>query len=269
MEKIKTGILIFIAVLPIYAKITGITEIGFLGVMSHKIQFGDNGTYFNYRRDGGQENLYQVFRFSLEYELNPKHTFILLYQPLKLETQALLSTDLIVDDLLFPAGTPMSFLYSFPFYRISWLREFRKADDDFKIAVGLSFQIRNATIEFRSLDGDLFRTEKDVGPVPALKLRTSYDITKSFWIGLEVDGMYAPVSYLNGSDEEIVGAIVDASLRTGINLKIPGKIFINGRYLGGGAVGTNSDDTGPGDGYVKNWLHFFTITVGLSYSLGL
>lgn len=267
MKTIKIIILIIFATISLYAKITGITELGFVGVASHKIQFGKNGTYFDYRDHGGQENLYRVIRFSLEYELNPKHTFILLYQPLQLETEALLSSDLTVDNLTFPTGTPVSFLYSFPFYRISWLRELRKPEDKLKLAFGVSFQIRNAVIDFRSLDGKLYRTEKDVGPVPILKLRTIYDINESFWIGLEADGFYAPVSYLNGSDEEIVGAIVDASLRTGINLKIPGHIFLNTRYLGGGAVGTNTDDPGPGDGYVKNWLHFYTVTIGFSYNL--
>ncbi len=251
----------------IQAKITGTTEIGFLGVMSHKIQFGKEATYFDYRKDGGQENLYSILRFSLEYALNERHSFILLYQPLKLETEALLSKDLIVNGQTFSAGTPVSFLYSFPFYRLSWLREVGNTEDAFSLALGLSFQIRNATINFASLNGEQYRTEKDVGPVPILKVRSSYDFNKTFWVGMEVDGMYAPVSYLNGSDEEIVGAIVDASIRTGINLKQPGSIFLNGRYLGGGAVGTNTDDEGPGDGYVKNWLHFFTVTVGFSYSL--
>ncbi len=45
----------------------------------------------------------------------------------------------------------------------------------------------------------------------------------------------------------------------------PVRAFVNLRYLGGGAVGTSEDETGPGDGYVKNWLHFGTVTLGFIY----
>jgi len=82
----------------------------------------------------------------------------------------------------------------------------------------------------------------------------------------ELDGMYAPISYLNGSDNEVVGAILDASIRTGVQIADPVNAFLNVRYLGGGAVGT-SDADGPGDGYVRNWLNFLTVTAGFVYEL--
>ena len=82
---------------------------------------------------------------------------------------------------------------------------------------------------------------------------------------MEADGIYAPVSYLNGSDNEIVGAILDASFRAGTRVR-RGDLFVNVRYLGGGAVGTGTDDIGPGDGYVKNWLHFLIGTLGFVYT---
>ena len=78
--------------------------------------------------------------------------------------------------------------------------------------------------------------------------------------------MYAPVSYLNGSDEEIVGALLDASLRVGATHKRL-HVYLSLRYLGGGAVGTNEDEDGPGDGYVRNWLHLFVASVGFRVSL--
>ncbi len=78
--------------------------------------------------------------------------------------------------------------------------------------------------------------------------------------------MYAPVSYLNGSDNEVVGAILDASLRTGVKITDQVTGFLNLRYLGGGAVGTSDDVDGPGDGYVRNWLHFGTTSAGFKYT---
>lgn len=83
---------------------------------------------------------------------------------------------------------------------------------------------------------------------------------------IEADGFYAPVSYLNGSDNEVVGAILDASLRQGLKVTDEVGGFLNLRCLAGGAVGTSDDDTGPGDGYVKNWLHFLTVTAGFGYA---
>ncbi|MBD3418494.1 MAG: hypothetical protein GF398_00100 [Chitinivibrionales bacterium] len=245
--------------------VRAVAELGFLSVLDHKVQFSKSGTYFDYNEDGGQDVLFAFSRLSLELGLNSRNSFILLYQPLSIQTQESLGKPLSVDSLLFPAGTNVKFLYDFPFYRVSYLREFLSENELFSLAAGLSLQIRNATISFESLDGSRYRTTRDVGPVPALKLRTSWHPDDLFWVTLEADGIYAPVSYLNGSDEEIVGSILDASLRSGIDMTSSSKAFVNIRYLGGGAVGTDSDDEGPGDGYVKNWLHFLTVSAGLIY----
>ena len=51
------------------------------------------------------------------------------------------------------------------------------------------------------------------GPVPVLKFRTRYSPNKKTYSEFEADGFYAPISYLNGSDNEVVGAILDASFR--------------------------------------------------------
>ena len=99
-------------------------------------------------------------------------------------------------------------------------------------------QIRNATISFESTDGSRFTTNGGIGPVPALKIRGRAQLNKCFYAELEADGIYAPVSYLNGSDNEIVGAILDASIRMGGQINESGRLFLNIRYLGGGATGT-------------------------------
>jgi len=245
----------------------GVAELGYVAALNHKIQFSNSGTYFDYVKDGGQDVLFPVNRLSLELELKKKHTFLLLYQPLRLETQVLLEDDLVVDDLLFPASSNVKLLYNFPFYRLSYLREFYPNSDAFKFAFGATFQLRNATISFESGDGALYRTNRDLGIVPALKLRTSKQLNDQFYVQLEADGIYAPVSYLNGSDNEVIGAILDASFRAGMKVTESMKTFLNVRYLGGGAVGTSDDDEGPGDGYVRNWLNFMTVTAGFAYEL--
>ncbi|MFK8045081.1 MAG: hypothetical protein AB8B72_06280 [Crocinitomicaceae bacterium] len=246
-------------------KLRAVAEIGFLGVLEHKIQFSNSGTYFDYKRQGGQDVLFPIIRPSLELDVKERNTFILLYQPLRLETQVYLTENLIVDEQLFPATSSVKLLYNFPFYRFSYLRELAPNNEKFKFAIGPTIQIRNATISFESLDGMRFRTNRDVGIVPALKIRSRYNISSRLYTELEADGIYAPVSYLNGSDNEVVGAILDASLRVGYKLDAPVSAFLNLRYLGGGAVGTSDITDAPGDGYVRNWLNFGTVSAGFVY----
>ena len=242
-----------------------VAELGFLAVLSHKVQFGQNGTYFDYKKDGGQNVLFPVSRLSLELDIKERNTFILLYQPLTIQTQVLLNEDLVVDNLTFPANSSVDLLYNFPFFRISYLRELLPNNPKFDLAVGGSVQLRNATITFESTDGTRFRTNRDVGVVPALKVRARSILSELVYLELEADGIYAPISYLNGSDNEVTGAILDASLRAGLKITTNVNTFFNLRYLGGGAVGTSEDEPGPGDGYVKNWLHFLTVSAGFVY----
>lgn len=246
-------------------KLRAVAELGFLAVLKHQIQFSNSGTYINYVQEGGQDVLFPVNRLSLELEIKKKHTITLLYQPLRLESTALLQRDLVIDELIFPAGTSVNFLYNFPFFRISYMKELAPDNENFDFALGASLQIRNATISFESTDGSLFRSNRDIGPVPVLKFRTRYNFNKLTYTEIEADGFYAPISYINGSDNEVVGAILDASLRQGLHVTDEVGAFLNLRYLGGGAVGSSDDDPGPGDGYVKNWLHFMTVTCGFIY----
>lgn len=242
-----------------------VAEIGFLAVLDHKIQFSQNGTYFDYRRDGGQDVLFPIIRPSLELTLKKRNIITFLYQPLRLESTVYLTENLIVDDLVYPIGTSVNLLYNFPFYRASYMRELIPNNEKWSFALGGTIQIRNATISFESTTGNRFRTNRDVGIVPALKFRTRYQFNKNVFTEIEADGIYAPVSYLNGSTNEIVGAILDASYRAGIKVHPQVNVFLNLRYLGGGAVGTSENDSGPGDGYVKNWLHFATVSTGFVY----
>jgi len=248
---------------PFY-RIRAVAELGFLAVLSHKIQFGKDGTYFDYVREGGQDNLYAVGRMSLELELKRRHTFIFLYQPLELNTNVALQRDVRIAGSDFPQGTPVELRYGFPFYRASYLYDLVK-NPKHELSIGLSLQIRNATIDFKSQDGKIFTSNRDIGPVPILKSRGKYSFERGAFLGYEVDGFYAPISVINGSDNEVTGAIVDLSLRGGVALPANGEIFLNWRYLAGGAVG-QSDPEPTYDGYTKNWLHFMTVSIGATLS---
>jgi hypothetical protein len=242
-----------------------VSEIGFTSVLAHHIQLGQNGTYFDYVKDGGQDVLFPTVRFSIEMDLNKRNTFILLYQPLRIESQAFLRNDAVFNDIIFPASTGINCLYNFPFYRFSYLRELMPNNPRYKFALGATLQIRNATISFESTDGSRFTTNGGTGLVPAIKIRSKAQLNTCFYAEIEADGIYAPISYLNGSDNEIVGAILDASMRIGAKVSQSGRLFLNFRYLGGGATGTDTGDVWPGDGYVKNWLNFLIVSTGFAY----
>lgn len=236
-------------------------EQGFVGVLSHRIQLGQTGTMFDYVAEGGQNNLLRFRRLSAELGIGGRHTLILLFQPLDLRTQALLSEDLVVDSLVFPSGTAMNLRYGFDFYRVSYLYDFLSRPDR-ELAIGASFQIRNATISFASQDGSLFRTAEDIGPVPVIKIRARWPVGERSWVGTEIDGFYATDRILNGASYKFEGSILDASVRYGLELGESVTAFVNWRFLGGGAKGQGSDPPGPGDGYTDNALATTSVTVG-------
>ena len=239
-------------------------EIGFLAPLEHQIKLSKNGSVVDYVEDGGQDNLFAVNRFSLDW-LVGKNTFVLLYQPLDIQTEVNARQDYVIENERFSKGEPMRFRYSFPFFRGSYLYNLSN-DPSLDLEIGGSLQLRNARIEFATLDGERFRSSRDVGPVPLMKLRVKKTEESGLWYGLEMDGSYAAVDYLNGDDDsDVVGALLDLSLRTGVTLNHGIRPFVNVRYLGGGAEGTTGDYDGyGGDGWVKNWLHFMTVSVGVS-----
>lgn len=236
-------------------------EAGFLGVISHRIQLGQNGTVFDYVKDGGQANLLFFDRMTAEMRFGPRHELVFLYQPLDIRTEDLLSRDLVVDSLLFPAETPMEFRYGFDFYRLSYMYDFLK-DPRKELAAGISFQIRNATLSFASKDGTLFRTTQNIGPVPIFKFRWTQHFKNGTWAGAEADGFYADGRYITGSANDFMGAIFDVSGRYGFKLNDAIDVFLNARYLGGGARGTDETPPDRGDGFTDNWLNTVTLTLG-------
>jgi hypothetical protein len=243
-------------------------EMGFLGVLKHNIQFGNDpyGTPLDYVAEGGQNILFPFQRMSAELHLKPRHTIVLLYQPIDLRTEARLVKDLVVDSTRFPAGTAMNFRYGFDFYRVSYQYDFWP-EPERELAVGISLQIRDAAISFVSKDGELARAYNDIGPVPVIRFRGRLPLTSSSWVGTEIDGFYAQGKFVTGStnvESSFRGAILDASLRYGLSLNQSLDGFVNARYVGGGASGQQIDPENVGaSGYTDNWLGAFSLSVGM------
>ncbi len=234
-------------------------EAGFFGTLSNEGEFGDNASRIDFRDAAGQDNLAFYTRWSTELELS-KHTFIFLYQPLSTEGVRTPSRDERYEGVTFEAGHPVKTAFSFPFYRLSYLYEVTSSREGY-LSLGFTGQIRNANYTFTRLDGEAFSRTSSVGFVPALKARGETSLGKSAFVGFEADGIYAPISVFNGSSNDTVGAILDFSLRGGVRLQDTSNVFLNLRYLGGGA--TNEDPAN----YAKNWLHFLFVGLGASLDL--
>ncbi len=239
-------------------------ELGALDPLYHRIQFGRTGTEFDYVDDGGQDVLFPFARLSLRLELS-RHRVELLYQPIELETRVTLAEPLTVDGLTFAAETPVDLQYGFPFYRASYLYAVVSRPSG-ELALGAGLQVRDATITFTSADGAQRRSNRDVGPVPLLEAMFRQELGAGWFWGAEVSGFYAPIKYLNGGDSDVVGAIVDASVRAGYRLSPTLLSYFNVRWIGGGAEGTSEPDD-FGDGYNENWLHFLSVSVGVQFEL--
>jgi hypothetical protein len=241
-------------------------EVGGLAPLAHTIQFSKTGTKFDYVDEGGQDNVFFFWRPSAELTLGGAHTIVLLYQPLNIESRVYLDRDISVDGAVFGEGSGLDLRYGFDFYRISYLYDFLADTARHEFAIGLSLQMRNATIDFTSTDGSVHRSNRDIGPVPAVKVRGRWAITSRAWIGGEADAVYAPIKYINGSNTDVEGAFFDVSVRAGYLVVRSLDLFLNVRYLGGGAEGTSKDNDGPGDGYTSNWLHLLTFSLGMAWA---
>jgi hypothetical protein len=244
-------------------QVGGNVELGFVGIASHTIQFSSDGTLFDYLGEGRQDTLFFFQRLSLDLSLYRRHKIVLLYQPLQLVTQTTMRRDVKFDDRTFAKGTAVDTRYGFDFYRISYMYDFFPSEN-MELALGLSLQIRNAVINFTSVNGSDRVARQDIGPVPVIKMRGRYTFQNNVWMGFEIDGFWAPIRYLNGGASDVEGAIVDASLRVGWRLAEFADLFLNARYLGGGAQGTSQSNKENGDGFVANWIHAISISVGVS-----
>lgn len=239
-------------------------ETGFISVLSHTIQFGQAGSIFNYKTEGEQDTLFPYLRFSSKFRMFDRHELVFLYQPLEVITKAKTSRELTFYTTVFPANTVLDIKYGFSFYRASYVWYFLQEVKN-ELGVGLSMQIRNASITFANADGTDISIQSNVGPVPIIKIAGNMAFDNGVWAALDADGFYASSAIFNGSGYPFVGAIWDASVRVGVDLKNSISPYVNIRILGGGAKGTSKGADAQGDGYTENWLNTLSVSLGVDF----
>jgi hypothetical protein len=119
--------------------------------------------------------------------------------------------------------------YLFDGYRAGYLYGLVSNGGPLKLQVGASLQVRNASVEFATLDGSLFDRETDIGLVFAVKARLRYDFPWGLWAMLDADGLSSFGLF------SVKGGIYDVALTLGIPLTPSADLFFRLRFLGGGA----------------------------------
>lgn len=244
------------------------SELGVLGIINHRIMYSRENTNFDYVEEGGQDNLVTFQRHTAEMKMNDGARLRLVFQPLELQSRTSLKRDIRVDNVSFTAGTPMQFVYSFPYYRGSYLWE-AMVTDRFVLHLGLGLQIRNAKTEFVTLDGETLVSNRGVGPVPLLALVLNYRLNQSLALEFEAEGNHASSAILNGDDEDAsTGALIDTSLKITSQINDRFRTFASLRYISGGSRGTTRDRDNPtSDGYSSNWIDLAAVSLGLVANL--
>jgi len=247
---------------------SGRAEKGAIAAQSHNIQFSKDGSKLDYTSEDGEQNiLFDYERFEAIATSANGHQLQFLYQPLEIVTQPVLTRDIQIDGLTFKADTPVEMRYSFPFYRLSYLSLTKSESSTY--GYGFSAQIRNASIAFSTTDGSQRRISQNVGPVPTLKFFYKTSAIGMWQVAAELDTIYAPVKYLNGSQSDVVGAFTDFSLKSVYsgNTKTGLSPFVCLRYIGGGAEGTSDQKQAKGDGFTSNWIDLTSFSLGLEGSV--
>ncbi|MDC7219414.1 MAG: hypothetical protein PQJ59_05700 [Spirochaetales bacterium] len=240
-------------------------EYGFSSILSHEIQSGtddDKGDVFDYLSSGNQDKLFPFARYQIDVEVLDTHHIVFLYQPLLLETEALIEEDFRYDEVDFTtADGTVELIYSFDFWRFSYLYDLIEGPGFF-LSPGVSLQIRNVSISFISTDGSKSSLSNGVGPVPVLKLRTGYEWEEGFFLLFDGDAFYASNKFINGAGYSFTGYIYDLAFKAGYEARGDFSPHVGVRFLGGGADGTTDEGE-----YTYNDLHTFSVTVGMTWRI--
>lgn len=255
------------------------TEQGTIALLHHTYQNGnayDPAREFDFIAQGGQDNIYPFSRYTVGATVNEKHRVWFTYQPLRLETAVNFQDEVKIGNQTFtPSGVspgiPMELTYSFPFYRGTYTYDLLGKYEQAYLGVGLALQIRNASIQFKAVDGSALYVGQNVGLVPALAIYSEYRFPFGLTLSADIAGSYANLAYINGADYAFEGSILDASLRMSYAVQEDLSLFANARFFGGTSNGTSKAGgetwTESEQKYTKNNIASLTFSAGLTYQL--
>ena len=253
------------------------TEQGTIGLLHHTYQNGtayDENREFDFIQQGGQDKLYPFSRYSVGTTIHDNHRLWFTYQPLRIETAVLFKDEVNIGSQTFASGDideAMELTYSFPFYRATYTYDLLGDYEQAYLGLGVALQIRNASIQFKSVDGSGLYVSQNVGLVPALAIYSEYRFPFGLTLSLDIAGSYANLAFINGADYAFEGSILDASLRMAYALEQGYSLFANARFFGGTAEGTSKAGgetwTESEQKYTQNNIASLAFSLGLSYQM--
>lgn len=234
-----------------FDSLTADYEVGPVYLFQNEGRYGANGTLYTARDVGQQRNLIIGQRLSAEAQMG-RHTVIALWAPLDLTTRVTLGRDLVFTGTTFAEGTVVDSRYLFDGYRLSYLYRLVPGQR-FSLQVGASVQVRNASVEFRTVDASpaVFSVERDIGLVAAIKARIRYDAGVVYAM--------ADADFLNTFGIGLTGGLHDVALTLGVPLVGGADFFLRLRLIGGGANVPGRD--------IYNWGNFGGALAGLRLDL--
>ena len=115
--------------------------------------------------DSLESNPFFHYRSEFFYNINPKHSFRLVYAPLVVVSRGSFSKQINFDNTNFAPNENLSIRYQFNSYRLSYIHSFRNENHD-KLRLGITLKVRDAFTEFNQSS----RSSKysNVGVVPLI-----------------------------------------------------------------------------------------------------
>ncbi|MBL8920262.1 MAG: hypothetical protein JNJ54_15455 [Myxococcaceae bacterium] len=223
-------------------------EVGAAYLFQNDGRYGPNGSSYTAAEVGQQRNLAVALRLAIEARFARRHTVIATWAPLDLTTRATLTRDFTFQTTTFTDRTVVDHRYLFDGYRLSYLFGLVQGSR-FTLGVGASVQVRNASVEFRTVDASpaIFAVERDIGLVGALKVRARFDAGILY--------AQADVDFFNTFGLGLPAGIHDVALTMGVPV-IPGLDFLLRLRLVGGGANVPSRE-------IYNWGNFGFAVLGV------
>jgi len=159
---------------------------------------GDNGTKFSFSEELKSDDEF-YYRLILNYTLEDRHTFSLLFAPLTINAKGNFDKNVIFRDLNFSPNENIEGTYTFNSYRFTYRYKIYKGDS-FEFGIGLTAKIRDAEIGLKS--GAKEAIKDDFGFVPLINFRAFLKLNNQFGILLAGDALAAP----QGRAEDVLAA---------------------------------------------------------------
>ena len=180
---------------------------------------GNTGTLFSLSDELRADNTL-FYRVRLNYSLNPKNTFSLLFAPLTIGSTGRFGKVVNFQNVYFPANTDINATYKFNSYRLTYRYELFQGKS-FEFGLGLTGKIRDARIGLKS--GTLESSKDNLGFVPLINFRLFLPVHDQLGFLFSGDALAAP----QGRAEDVLAALT-YGISDGLRIKVGYRLLEGG-----------------------------------------